>query len=283
MFGSLRSLRRLVGAPLDPEAVGDPDLDLAQLVAPVVGLIKHYFRGEVEGLGRLPEGQALLVANHNAGITSMETFLLGLEYYQHTGGRELIRFLGHDMMGRLPLIGNFLIQVGMIRASHSAADKALQSGAKVMVLPGGNYEAFRPYRQRHKVDFGGHVGYVRLALRNRAPVVPVLCLGGHETLYVLFRGARLARLTGAKRFLRSDSFPLFFALPWGLALGPIFHLPLPAKLEVEVGQPLDLQDHLDGGDPEDPEVLARLSALVQDRIQQMMDARAARRRWPVIG
>ena len=283
MFGSLRSLRRLVGAPLDPEAVGDPDLDLAQLVAPVVGLIKHYFRGEVEGLGRLPEGQALLVANHNAGITSMETFLLGLEYYQHTGGRELIRFLGHDMMGRLPLIGNFLIQVGMIRASHSAADKALQSGAKVMVLPGGNYEAFRPYRQRHKVDFGGHVGYVRLALRNRAPVVPVLCLGGHETLYVLFRGARLARLTGAKRFLRSDSFPLFFALPWGLALGPIFHLPLPAKLEVEVGQPLDMQDHLDGGDPEDPEVLARLSALVQDRIQQMMDARAARRRWPVIG
>ncbi len=283
MFGSLRSLRRLVGAPLDAEAVVDPDLDLARLVAPLVELLNHYFRGEVDGLDNLPEGEALLVANHNAGITSMETFLFGLRYYRHTGGRELIRFLGHDMMARLPVLGNFLIQVGMIRASHAAADRALQAGCKVMVLPGGNYEAFRPYRQRHRVDFGGHVGYVRLALRNRVPVVPVLCLGGHETLYVVFRGERLARLTGVKRFLRSDSFPLFFALPWGVALGPIFHLPLPAKLEVEVGEPLDLHEHLDGGDPEDPQVLARLSALVQDRIQQMMNARAGRRRWPVIG
>ena len=283
MFGSLRSLRRLVGAPLDAEAVVDPDLDLPRLVAPLVELLNHYFRGEVDGLDNLPEGEALLVANHNAGITSMETFLFGLRYYRHTGGRELIRFLGHHMMARLPVLGNFLIQVGMIRASHAAADRALQAGCKVMVLPGGNYEAFRPYRQRHRVDFGGHVGYVRLALRNRVPVVPVLCLGGHETLYVVFRGERLARLTGVKRFLRSDSFPLFFALPWGVALGPIFHLPLPAKLEVEVGEPLDLHEHLDGGDPEDPQVLARLSALVQDRIQQMMNARAGRRRWPVIG
>ena len=283
MFDKLKSLRRLVGAPLDAEAVVEPDLDLAQLVAPVVELINRYFRGEVVGLEKIPEGQALLVANHNSGITSMETFILGLRYFQHTGGRELIRFLGHDMMGRLPLVGNFLIQVGMIRASHTAADKALQAGSKVMVLPGGNYEAFRPFRQRHRVDFGGHVGYVRLALRNRVPVVPVLCLGGHETLYVLFRGERLARLTGVKRFFRSDSFPLFLALPWGVALGPIFHLPLPAKLEVEVGEPMNLWEHLDGGDPEDRQVLARLSELVQGRIQQMMDVRVSHRRWPIIG
>lgn len=96
-------------------------------------------------------------------------------------------------------------------------------------------------------------------------------------------GAPLARLIGAKRLLRSDSFPLFFALPWGVALGPIFHLPLPAKLEVEVGEPIDLWEHLDGGDPEDREVLARLSELVQGRIQQMMDARVSRRRWPILG
>ncbi len=283
MFDSLRSLSKLVGPPLDPEAVSEPDLDLARLASPVVALINRYFRGEVHGLDNIPEGAALMVANHNAGITSMETFILGLRYFEHTGHRDVIRFLGHDMMARLPVLGNFLIQVGMIRASHRAADRALQAGAKVTVLPGGNYEAFRPYSQRHRVDFGGHVGYVRLALRNRVPVLPVLCLGGHETFYVVRRGARLAKLTGAKRFLRSDSFPLFFGQPWGLALGPIFHLPLPAKLEVEVGEPLHLWEHLDGGDPEDRQVLDRLSGLVQQRIQQLMDGRVARRRWPIIG
>ena len=38
-------------------------------------------------------------------------------------------------------------------------------------------------------------------------VVPVLNLGGHETLYVVWRGEALARISGAKRILRSDSFP----------------------------------------------------------------------------
>ncbi len=114
-------------------------------------------------------------------------------------------------------------------------------------------------------------------------VVPVLNLGGHETLYVVWRGEALARISGAKRILRSDSFPLFFALPWGVALGPIFHLPIPAKLDVEVGEPIDLWDYLEGDDPEDRATLERLSGLVQDRLQQMMDRRAARRRWPILG
>ena len=283
MFDSLKAVARMVGPSLDPEAVAEPDLDLIKLVVPVIELLSAYFRSEVEGLERVPAGPALMVANHNAGITSIEPFLLGMRWYQRTGGEDLIRFLGHDMMGRIPLVGNMLIQVGMIRASHAAADKALSAGHKVLVLPGGNYEAFRPYKERHRVDFGGHVGYVRLALRNNVPIVPVLNLGGHETLYVVWRGETLARVTGVKRLLRSDSFPLFFALPWGVALGPIFHLPIPAKLEVEVGEPIDLVAQLNGEDPEDRQTLQRLSGLVQRRLQQMMDRRVARRRWPVIG
>ena len=283
MIDSLKAVARMLGPALDPDAVAEPDLDLVKLVAPVLEVLSAYFRAEVEGLERVPDGPSLMVANHNAGITSMEPFLLGLRWYQRTGGQDLIRFLGHDMMGRIPLVGNMLIQVGMIRASHAAADRALSEGHKVLVLPGGNYEAFRPYKERHRVDFGGHVGYVRLALRNGVPIVPVLNLGGHETLYVVWRGEALARLTGAKRLLRSDSFPLFFALPWGLALGPLFHLPIPAKLEVEVGDPMDLSEHLNGDDPEERRTLERLSGLVQQRLQQMMDARVARRRYPVLG
>ena len=283
MIDSLKAVARMLGPALDPDAVAEPDLDLVNLVAPVLEVLSAYFRAEVEGLERVPDGPSLMVANHNAGITSMEPFLLGLRWYQRTGGQDLIRFLGHDMMGRIPLVGNMLIQVGMIRASHAAADRALSEGHKVLVLPGGNYEAFRPYKERHRVDFGGHVGYVRLALRNGVPIVPVLNLGGHETLYVVWRGEALARLTGAKRLLRSDSFPLFFALPWGLALGPLFHLPIPAKLEVEVGDPMDLSEHLNGDDPEERRTLERLSGLVQQRLQQMMDARVARRRYPVLG
>ncbi len=283
MFAALKSIARLAGPPLDPDAVSPVDLDLARVVAPILELVSHYFRAEVSGLEKIPEGGVLLAANHNAGITSIEPMILGLRWYRHTAGQDLIRSLGHDAMGKIPLLGNFLIALGMVRASHAAADRALCAGQKVLVLPGGNYEAFRPFGQRHQVDFGGHVGYVRLALRNNVPVVPVLNLGGHETLFVVFRGAALARLTGVKKLLRSDSFPLFFALPWGVALGPLFHLPIPAKLVVEVGEPIDLREQLQGEDPEDPRTLRRLSELVQGRVQEMMDRQAAKRRWPVIG
>jgi hypothetical protein len=63
----------------------------------------------------------------------------------------------------------------------------------------------------------------------------------------------------------------------------MFHLPIPAKLVVEVGEPIDLREQLQGEDPEDPRTLRRLSELVLGRVQEMMDRQAAKRRFPVIG
>jgi 1-acyl-sn-glycerol-3-phosphate acyltransferase len=220
------------------------------------------------------------VGNHNAGITFMEPFFLGLEWYLRSG--ELLHYLGHDAMVAMPLVGNMLIKLGAIRASHDAANLAFEADRKVVVFPGGNYEAFRPYADRHTIDFGPKTGYVKLALRNRVPIVPVLAIGGHETFFVLKRGARLAKLTGVKRYLRSESFPIFLGLPWGVGFGPIFHLPLPSKTVVEVGEPI----HLDEYGPEvleDKEALQAISREVQDRLQEMMDRRAMERQWPILG
>ena len=44
------------------------------------------------------------------------------------------------------------------------ADKALDSGAALLVYPGGDYEVHRPSWERAKVDFGGRKGFIRLAL-----------------------------------------------------------------------------------------------------------------------
>jgi len=110
----------------------------------------------------------------------------------------------------------------------------------------------------------------------------VLFYGDHESFIILRRGARLARITGMRKYLRSESFPLFLALPWGIGFGPIFHLPLPAKTIVDVGDPISLDEY---GDEvlQDREKLAEISDMVQGRIQEMMDRRAAERRWPIIG
>ena len=248
----------------------------------LVAVLERYFRATVLGLDNLPQGAALLVGNHNAGITFFEPFFLGRAWHRRSGGRDPIYFLGHDAMVALPLLGRVLTRLGVIRASHDAAGRAFAAGHKVMVFPGGNYEAFRPFRERHRIDFGGKTGFVKLALRHGVPLVPVLALGGHETFFVLHRGEKLAALTGAKRYLRSESFPVFVGLPWGIGIGPIFHWPLPAKTLVEVGVPMSLASYGPAAES-DPEVVAHLAREVERRLQEMMDRRAADRRWPILG
>ncbi|MBW2256506.1 MAG: alpha/beta fold hydrolase, partial [Deltaproteobacteria bacterium] len=276
----LKALAQLFGTRLDADTVAEPDPALVDVVRPALQALKAYFRAEVHGLENMPEGKALVVGNHNAGITFMEPFFMGLEWYLQSG--ELLNYLGHDAMVAMPLVGNMLIKLGVIRASHDAAQQAFEAGRKVVVYPGGNYEAFRPYTQRHTIDFGPKTGYVKLALRNKVPIVPVLAIGGHETFFVLKRGARIAKYTGVKRFLRSESFPIFLGLPWGVGFGPIFHLPLPAKTVVEVGEPISLEEY--GPEAlEDKEALQAISRKVQDRLQEMMDRRALERQWPILG
>lgn len=282
MLSDLKSLIELFVRAEQADRIGEVDPKVAKWVIDFARLLRTYFRAQVYGIEKMPSSKALLVGNHNAGITFFEPFILGLAWYEYNHGEDSLNYLGHDAMVDMPLVGNFLRKIGMIRASHEAADAAFAANRKVLVFPGGNYEAFRPFKQRHRVDFGGKTGYVRLALRNRVPIVPVMCLGGHETFFVLHRGEKLADLIGTKKLLRSESFPLFLGLPTGIGMGPVFHFPLPAKLEVELGEPISLEEY----SPEDANDRAKcqqISERVQGAIQAMMDARSARRKWPIWG
>ncbi len=274
----LRKLvRKLAGPPLDPDALRDMDDDLLDLVLPGLKILERYFRAEVRGVEHVPEGKALIVGNHNAGITFMEPFFFGKSYYEQRGRSTDIHSLGHDALWKLPGLNNLLAMLGAVRASHENAQRIFAAGRKVAVWPGGNWESFRPWSERHRVDFGGHKGFVRLAFRHGVDIVPLMCLGGHEAFYVLRRGARISKLLGAKRWLRSESWPIFIGLPWGIGFGPIFHLPLPTKVYVEVGPPIDLSAY-GPEDAEDEEKVSEVYWQVVGTLQGMMDRELQRRR-----
>jgi 1-acyl-sn-glycerol-3-phosphate acyltransferase len=255
------------------------DTALIDRLLPLVHAIRAYLRGEVIGIEHIPDGPALLVGNHNAGITFLEPVLLGLAWHERKGGEDGFFYLAHDVLMDLPGIGRFLAKGGAMRAGYASAEVALAAGRKVAVWPGGNWEAFRPWRERHRVDFGGHCGFVRLALRAQVPIVPVLSLGGHEAYFVLARGARLARWTGIRRRFRSESFPVFLALPWGLGVGPLPHLPLPVRTLVEVGPPICLAEHPPEAAADDA-IVRGIAAEVEATLQAMMDRRVAGRHHP---
>jgi 1-acyl-sn-glycerol-3-phosphate acyltransferase len=150
---------------------------------------------------------------------------------------------------------------------------ALESGAALLVYPGGDYEVFRPSWERHKVDFGGRKGYVRLARDAGVPIVPIASVGGQETALFLDRGQWLAKLLMVDKLLRLKSVPISLALPWGLNIGDLGgHFPLPSKIVVEALDPIDV----DGDDD-------IIHEKVEASLQAGVDALAAERRFPVIG
>jgi 1-acyl-sn-glycerol-3-phosphate acyltransferase len=250
----------------------DPDYIRDQL--PGLWLLASlYFRADVRGLGRIPaDGPVLLVGNHSGGNVPPDTFVFTLAFCSYFGVERPFYQLVHNLVALYPAL-RWLPRFGTVAASPDNARLALESGAAVLVYPGGDYEVYRPSWQRHVVDLGGRTGFVRLARETGVPIVPVASVGGQETALFLGRGQGLARLLMLDKILRLKSLPISLALPWGLNVTDwLGHIPLPAKIVIEVQEPITADD-------DDQAVYDEVVASLQAGVNRL----AAERRFPVIG
>lgn len=267
--------RRIPRADLDER---DPDFIRERL--PMLWLAASlWYRGEVRGLGNIPEhGPVLLVGNHSGGNMTPDTIVFTLAFNTYFGVERAFYQLAHNLVLSWPGLGQ-LRKFGTVAASPENAHKALAAGAALLVYPGGDYEVHRPSWQRNRIDFGGREGFIRLAIDEHVPIVPVVSIGGQETALFLSRGEGLARLLRLDRMLRLKVLPLSIAVPWGLNVGDLLgHIPLPSKITIETLPPIDLRAEF-GDHPDADEVYNHLVRLMQDTL----DALAAERRFPVIG
>ena len=267
--------RRIPRADLD-----ERDSDFIRERLPLMWLFASiYFRGEVRGLGNIPDsGPVLLVGNHSGGNMTPDTTVFTLAFSAYFGVERAFYQLAHNLVLTMPGL-SALRKFGTVAASHENAREALESGAALLVYPGGDYEVHRPIWQRNRVDFGGRKGFIRLAIEQDIPIVPVVSIGGQETALFLSRGEHLARLFALDRLFRLKVLPISLAIPWGLNVGDMLgHIPLPAKITIETLPPIDLRGEF-GPNPDPDEVYDHLTRLMQETL----DALASERRLPVIG
>ena len=267
--------KRIPRADLDER---DPDYIRERL--PLLWLFASlWYRGEVRGLGNIPDsGPVLLVGNHSGGNMLPDTLVFTLSFSTYFGVERSFYQLAHNLVLSMPGLG-WLRKFGTVAASHENARKALRSDAALLVYPGGDYEVHRPIWERNKVDFNGRKGFLRLAIEEDVPIVPIVAIGGQETALFLSRGERLAQLLALDRIFRLKVLPVSIALPWGLNVGDMMgHIPLPAKITVETLPPIYLREQF-GPEPEVDEVYDHLLCVMQDTL----DALAAERRLPLIG
>jgi 1-acyl-sn-glycerol-3-phosphate acyltransferase len=260
------------------DELGDWDPEHIRRTLPVMRYtFQPYFRGEVRGLERIPPGPSLLVGNHSGGLMIADTFVFSIAFYEHFGPDRRFHQLAHDLAARNPLLG-LLRRYGTLAASHENARRAFAAGAPVLVYPGGDWETFRPSWHTDQIEFGGRQGWIRLALQEDVPIVPVVAMGGQETALFLTRGRRVAKALGVDR-LRIKVLPVSIGPPFGINLLDLpGRLPLPAKITVEVLPPIDVRERF-GDEPDPDRVYEGVTGQMQDTLSELSDERTI----PLVG
>ena len=232
---------------------------------------KGYFGLDARGLENVPDAPAMIVSNHSGGTTIPDVWGLGLAWYDRFGFNRPLHGVVHEIILATDATGSFFSRVGMIRGSRELALGVLERWRRdLLVMPGGDLDAWRPHSRRYQVRFSGRKGYARTAIRAQVPIVPVAHAGAHETLLVLTDGRRLARALRMHDIFRAEIFPIHLSLPWGLGIGPWPHLPTPVKLRYRFGAPIPPPPWRGPGDPPD-DLVSEHDAKVRSAVQGLLD------------
>ncbi len=250
-------------------------------MAPVVRTVNRYFGTEVRGWENVPdEGPFLIVGNHSGGAEPNDFWFLLGKWLQERGPEAPLYALTYDLLFAPPLVGTLLRRLGGIPANWPNARRALQQGAAVLVFPGGDYEVFRPWSERNRINFAGRTGFVELAIATGVPVVPMTIHGAHQSTIVLARGRRLARLMGISE-LHVNVFPFIWNIPFGLTPAFVPSVQLPAKVTVQIDKPFDWSRYGQRRG-RDPAVVRRCYDQITRRMQKTLDELAREHPYPIL-
>jgi 1-acyl-sn-glycerol-3-phosphate acyltransferase len=247
---------RLAKAPLRTGDYGfDPygfHADAARrLVLPAAALYRWWFRVETNGIERVPEGGALLIANHS-GQFAYDGAMLGMAMLFEADPPRLVRGMAEHLFARTPFAGVALSRMGSMVGTPENCISMLEAGEYVMVFPEGARGANKPFRKRYQLERFG-TGFMRLALEAGVPVVPVGIVGAEE------QQPGFANLEGLGRRIGLPSLPLTISQPWFGPLGAAFALPV--KYRIWFGEPLRFEGDAWDGD-----------AVIEERIETVRDS-----------
>jgi 1-acyl-sn-glycerol-3-phosphate acyltransferase len=135
------------------------------------------------------------------------------------------------------------------------------------MFPEGIRGAFTPYRRAYRLGKFGRDEYVRMALRNGAPIVPFVTVGSAE-IYPIWGRLDWQWVKRATEWLYLPLAPNF----------PLPGLPLPSKWHTRFLEPLPVGERWGPEAADDPETVRAISREVRSRMRAALDEMLARRR-----
>ncbi len=230
-------------------------------------LYEEYFRVTVRGIENIPaEGRGILIGNHS-GVLPVDAAMMAVAMCHIHKSPRRIRYLVTDWFFGTPMLGNWVLQMGQVRATLENARALLDRDELIGIYPEGVRGVGKPFRERYRVlDF--HPGFIQLAIATQTPLIPVATIGGDEIFPEFVNVKSMARTLGLPFFPITPSFPW---LPF-----PLMLMPLPVHWMINVHKPIDL-----GYPPEkgsDRKLILRLAREIQYDIQRDLNNMLRERR-----
>jgi hypothetical protein len=151
--------------------------------------------------------------------------------------------------------------LGSVTADGPSIAAAVAKGEHIIVTPGGSLEATRRWGSRYRVRWGVRMGYLKLAIKYRLPIVPVAAAGVDDAYLGLLDGYAWGRRLRLP--FRAD-LTLFAGIG---GLWP-FALPLPVKFRQRIGAAIELPEDLR---PDDKDQMTAWHGIVTARVQSLLD------------
>lgn len=223
----------------------------------VLGRLARRFGVQVEGLQHIPPGRALLVANHSFGWDV--AFVMAAVHNEL--GRP-VWALGEHLWWKFPFLRRLASAVGTVDGTPENVDRLLAHDELVLVMPGGLREALKPRELRYRLLWGSRHGFVRAAIANQAPILPLAAVGGDELFSLIGNAYQRGERWLHRRVpipLPSRILPIPHFVPWRFVLGE----PIPPRFS---------REHAN-----DPAALRQLRHEVEGALHELLEMELARR------
>jgi 1-acyl-sn-glycerol-3-phosphate acyltransferase len=270
LYESLRERFAVPGAADVSAEVDEFGMDeryLARLRRTFDWLFDRWWRVQVSGIEHVPDEPRVLFVANTAGILPWDALMIAHAVERLHPSHRRPRPLVADWIATLPFSQSRLARLGAVRACAENAERLLAGGRWVIAFPEGQKGALKPFRERYRLQRFARGGFVPLAARLGAAIVPVAVVGSEEVHPILFEPRVLRRLLGVP-------VPITPTFPW---LGPLGLVPLPSQWRIRFGEPLRF-DKVDAGRASDPLYVNRTRERVRGAIQTLLEEELPRRR-----
>lgn len=240
--------------PSQTQAFASMSRDTFERVSRFLDRVARRFHVEIEGIERLPPGRCLIVANHTFGF---DVAFAVAAVYRQTG--RVIWSLGEHAWWRVPFIRRMAVQLGTVDGTQENADALLRGEQAVLVLPGGLRESVKPHELRYRLLWGRRYGFLRTAIRNGTPIVPLAMVGADDLFDLAGDAMQRGKWLG-------------FPIP-----RPAYGLPIPHRVRLKgiFGEPVPMEARPE--EVEDVKVLRRYRREVEGALHELIDEELARR------